>query len=239
MIGFRVISLLTFKDGVLHRTKKFRADYRYTLSQVDFWDADEAIILDITRGKRGSLQSVMDQVTDKAFVPIACGGGVSSWEDARRLFEMGADKIVINTAALDRPEFITELSKKIGNQSVLLSIDAKEGRVFADCGRRDTGRDPVEWAKEGVERGAGEILITSMERDGSLSGYDLDLCGSVADAVSVPVVFAGGAGNWSHFEQGIKHGASGVATSCIYHFTKNSLKSAKNYLSEKGLRVRL
>lgn len=239
MLKVRVISLLTFNNGILYRTKRFRPDYRYTNTQIDFWGVDEIIVLDVTRDGRGNLKDILGEKLKEAFVPISAGGGVRSMEDVKRLFREGADKIVINTAALDRPEFISEISNKFGSQAVVLSIDAKDNRVFVDCGRRETEWTPIDWAREGASRGAGEILIMSMDRDGSLIGYDLELCGSVAKAVNVPVIFAGGAGKWEHFEQGIRAGASAVATQCIYHFTIQSMTAAKTYMSEHQIPVRL
>jgi len=231
--------VLTLNNGVLTRTKLFNPDYIYTRSQVDSWLVDEMVMLDVTRGgDREAFLKGAGEIIDECFVPMTLGGGIRSIDDVMGFFDSGADKISVNTGAIERPELITEIANKWGKQAVVLSIDAKGGRVWSDCGREQTDLTPVEWAKEGVERGAGEILITSMERDGSLQGYDLDLIGSIADAVSVPVMALGGAGSWRHFVDGINAGADAVCTQVIHHFTKSSMAAAKQFMSDKGIKVR-
>ena len=223
--------------GKLTRTKRFRPDYTYTLSQIDLWEVDEVVILDISRDHRGSdafLESAM-RIADQCFVPITLGGGIRSLADARRFFQAGADKIAINTQAT--PVLIDEIARKYGSQSCVLSIDVKAGYVSRDCARRDTRYDPVEWA--GVCAGAGEILLNTVETDGGLLGYDLDLVEKVSSAVSIPVIALGGAGNWSHMEAGFKAGADACATQNIFHFTRQSMRSAKSYLAEHGIEVRI
>ena len=247
MLRHRLITVLTFNDGTLFRTKLFEPDYRYTHNFVDSWLVDEIVMLDVTRSE-GDNKAFLDVVTAFAhdcFVPLAVGGGVRTLDDVKTFMAVGADKVVVISGAVERPELITEIAEAYGCQCVVLSIDArlKEGggyEVFSGCGGKATGLDPADWAKKGEELGAGEIMITSVERDGSLQGYDLDLCHQVSDAVTVPVLVLGGAGSWKHFVDGIElGGASGVCTQNIYHFTENSIQSAKNFLAERGVPVRI
>lgn len=247
MLRHRVITVLTLNDGVLFRTKQFQPDYRYTLNFVDAWSIDEIVALDITRpghGRRESFYEVVSELARKCFVPLACGGGIRSAEDARLLLRMGADKVVLNTGAVERPALITETAALFGSQSVVVSIDAHrhaDGRyeVFAHFGTCATGLAPAAWARRAQELGAGEIFVASIEKDGSLEGYDNELNRRVADAVTVPVLVCGGAGNWQHFSEGFsKGGASAVCTTNIYHFTETSIRSAKRYLQNAGILVR-
>jgi imidazole glycerol-phosphate synthase subunit HisF len=244
----RVITVLTFNDGILFRTKLFRPDYRYTLNFVDAWSVDEIVILDITRpgtGERENFYRVVQEFARKCFVPLSVGGGIRTLDDVKTYLKLGADKVVVNTGALVRNELITEISQVFGAQCVVLSIDArkhKNGRyeVYSHYATKATGLTPEDWAKEAEALGAGEILITSVERDGWLQGYDLELCCLVSDAVGVPVLILGGAGSWKHFADGFIEGrASGVCTQNIYHFTENSIKSAKTWLRNAEIDVRI
>jgi cyclase len=248
MLRHRVVTVLTLNDGVLFRTKLFRPDYRYTLNFVDTWSIDELVALDITRpgfGERASFEQVVERLARECFVPLTCGGGVRSLDDANRLLRLGADKVAINTGAIDRPELVSEMALRYGVQCVVLSMDVRrhaDGRyeVFAECGSRPTGYHPAEWAARGQRLGAGEILVTAIERDGSLEGYDNVLNRLVADSVSVPVLVCGGAGNWQHFVDGFREGhASAVCTTNIYHFTEASIRSAKRYLQDASVPVRV
>lgn len=247
MLRKRVITVLTFNDGVLFRTKLFRPDYRYTLNFVDAWSVDEIVALDVTRpgeGDRANFERVVSDFARRCFVPLAAGGGVRSLADVERLMAMGADKVVVNTGALERPELITEIANSYGAQCVIVSIDAKRTdagyEVYGRFGGEPTGRHPADWAREAQERGAGEILVTSIDRDGWLQGYDLELSRGVADAVTVPVLILGGCGSWKHMAEGFKDGhASAVCTQNIYHFTETSIHSAKRYLDKQGIEVRL
>ena len=248
MLRKRVVTVLTFNDGILFRTKLFRPDYRYTLNFVDAWSVDEIVVLDVTRpgtGDRENFYRTVRQFAATCFVPMAAGGGVRSIEDVRTLLSLGADKVVVNTGALARPELITEIARLYGSQCVVMSIDARkndagEYEVFSDFATQPTGRDPAAWAREGEDRGAGEILVTAIERDGWLQGYDLELCRIVADAVRLPVLVLGGAGNWKHFVEGFERGhAAAVCTQNIYHFTEDSMKNAKAYLDRAGVHVRV
>jgi cyclase len=243
----RLVTVLTLNDGVLFRTKQFVPDYRYTLNFVDLWSVDEVVVLDITRpghGDRTHFHEAICRLASNCFVPLAAGGGVRSVEDARSLLAVGADKVIVNTGALERPALIREIATLYGAQCVVVSIDAKsqaDGRyeVFASCGTVPTGREPAAWAREAEALGAGEVLVTSIDKDGSLEGYDNRLNREVADAVSVPVLVSGGAGKWQDFVDGFRQGgASAACTTNIYHFTETSIQSAKRYLQQAGIPVR-
>jgi len=244
----RLISVLTFNEGVLFRTKLFVPDYRYTLNFVDAWSIDEIIVLDITRDENSTDNTffkVIEDFSKRCFVPITVGGGIRSKEDVDKYLSLGADKVVLNTQAISNPTFITEVAKSYGSQSVVVSIDVKntkknEYTVFKDFGKTNTDLHPVLWAYEAQELGAGEIMITSIDRDGSLLGYDLELSKIVSDKVDVPVLIAGGAGNWKHLVEGIQKGrASAVCITNIYHFTETAISSAKKYMHNQGVPVRL
>ncbi|MDO8435681.1 MAG: imidazole glycerol phosphate synthase cyclase subunit [bacterium] len=248
MLKRRLITVLTFNNGVLFRTKQFVPDYRYTLNFTDAWSVDEVALLDITRpheGERERFYEAVELFADRCFVPLAVGGGIHTIEEVAALLRMGADKVIVNTEAFRRPSFIGEIAQLYGSQCAVVSIDAKakdDGayEVFVEQGRVPTGRDPASWALEAARAGAGEILITSIEKDGSLEGYDNTLNKLVCDAVAVPVLVCGGAGNWQHFADGFKEGgASAVCTTNIYHFTEPSIKSAKEYLKNAGIDVRV
>lgn len=248
MLRRRLVTVLTLNDGVLFRTKEFRPDYRYTLNFVDAWSIDEIVALDVTRddhGHRTSYLEVVERLATQCFVPLACGGAVRNVEDVQTLLRAGADKVIINTGAVERPEFITEIAELYGAQCVVVSIDARrnaDGRyeVMTKFGSRPTGLEPSAWAARAQALGAGEIFLTAIERDGSLEGYDNQLNRSVADAVSIPVLVSGGAGNWQHFCDGFTEGhASAVCTTNVYHFTETSIRSAKRYLADAGIPVRI
>lgn len=246
MLRKRVITVLTFNDGVLFRTKIFTPDYRYTANFVDAWSIDEIVLLDVTRPERRKAELFLSVVTDlskKCFVPMCVGGGVRSLDDFKRYLDLGADKIAINTMAIEQPGLITQAAKRFGSQCVVVSIDArKEGnayRVYKNCGRDSSDWHPEDLARRVEELGAGEILLTSIDRDGSLEGYDNDLNGRVIRSVTIPVVVCGGAGKWQDFVDGFMlAGADAVATTNVYHFTEASIKSAKQYLLKHGLNIR-
>jgi len=247
MLRSRVVTVLTFNDGVLFRSKIFTPDYRYTANFVDAWSIDEIVLLDITRPEHRNPEQfpqVVSEFSKKCFVPLCVGGGVRSLDDFRRYLDLGADKIAINTAALEQPELITQAARRFGSQCVVVSIDArKDGddyRVYKNCGREPTDWRPADLARRAEELGAGEILLTSIDRDGSLEGYDNVLNELVADSVSIPVIVCGGAGKWQDFVDGFEIGkAEAVATTNIYHFTETSIKSAKQYLMKHGINVRV
>lgn len=248
MLRKRLITVLTFNDGVLFRTKLFKPDYRYTHNFIDSWSIDEIVAIDITRpeqGDRKNFYNIVGHIARECFVPLAAGGWVKSIDDFHTLLRLGADKIIINTEAVNNPKLITEAAKLFGSQCVVVSIDAKKNpdgtyEVYTEQGTRPTGLSPEIWAKEAEKLGAGEIFITSIERDGSLEGYDNELNRMVAEAVDIPVLVCGGAGQWKNFVDGIVKGkASAVCTTNIYHFTETSIKSAKNYMKNAGIDVRI
>lgn len=205
-------------------------------------DIDELIILDIgaTPNKRAPRFDEITQFCENLFCPVTVGGGIRSVADAKRLLVGGADKIAVNTAAVDRPELIGELSQKFGAQAVVVSIDVKGGTVHVDCGRRDTGFDPVVWAREAEARGAGEILLTAVGRDGTLTGYDLRLVRSVASEVGIPVIAAGGCGSYKDIAE-VLYGtkAHAVAVGAAFQFKEMTPKGAARYLADQGFQVRL
>jgi cyclase len=207
--------------------------------------ADELVFLDITAtsDKRDTVVDLARRTADDVFIPFTIGGGIRSVQDAQAVLDAGADKISVNSAALARPELIDELAQTLGAQCVVLAIDAKargDGtwEAFVAGGRRPTGRDAVAWAKEGVERGAGEILLTSMDRDGTNAGYDLRLTRAVADAVTVPVIASGGAGGVEDLVDAIEAGADAVLCASIFHYGRHTLAEVKEHLARAGIAVR-
>jgi imidazole glycerol-phosphate synthase subunit HisF len=252
VLARRVIPCLDVTAGRVVKGTKF-LDLRDAGDPVElaaFYDregADELVFLDITASSdaRGILIDVVKATADQVFIPLTVGGGVRTVEDMSTLLESGADKTAVNTAALDRPGLITEGARLLGSQCVVLAIDARhrEGAgwsVFSHGGRNDTGRDAIEWAREGVERGAGEILLTSMDRDGTRNGYDLDLTRTLAAAVSVPVIASGGAGEPEHLRAAlVEGGADAALAASIFHFGDYSISQTKAYLAEHQVPVRL
>ncbi len=251
MLRTRLIPTLLLKQGRMVKTMRFDAlrDVGHPVKAAMVYDAqgvDELVFLDITasREKRATLFEVIRQVTEQSFMPFTAGGGIRSIDDIRQLLNAGADKVTLNTAALDRPAFITEAAQRFGNQCVILSMDAREVRygqyeVFSEGGQTATGRDPVAWAQEAVERGAGEILLTSIDRDGTMQGYDLKLVEAVTSAVTVPVIASGGAGTPEHLVAAITQaGAHAVAAASMFHFTDQSPVKARAYMRRAGLNVR-
>jgi cyclase len=207
--------------------------------------ADELVFLDITAtsDKRDTVVELARRTADDVFVPFTIGGGIRSVADAQAVLDAGADKISINSAALSRPELIDELAATFGAQCVVLAIDAKarsEGgwEAFLAGGRTPTGRDAVAWAREGAERGAGEILLTSMDRDGTNAGYDLPLTRAVAEAVSVPVIASGGAGELRHLTDAVQAGADAVLCASILHYGQHTIAEIKESLAHEGVAVR-
>jgi len=247
MVRKRLITVLTFNNGVLFRTKVFSPDYRYTLNFVDAWSVDEIVALDITRpgeGQRENFYRVVSLLARRCFVPLAAGGGVKTIDDFRTLLNLGADKVIINTQAVKKPELIAQAARLYGSQCVVVSIDARDGgggryEAFTSYGTEGTDADPAELAHRCQALGAGEILVNRIEKDGSLEGYDNELNRSVSGAVDIPLLVCGGAGKWQDFVDGfVDGGASAVCTTNIYHFTENSIKSAKRYLDHAGIPVR-
>jgi imidazole glycerol-phosphate synthase subunit HisF len=208
--------------------------------------ADELVFLDITatHEKRDTIAKLARSTADEVFVPFTIGGGVRSVADAQAVLDAGADKVSVNSAALARPELIDELAQTFGSQCVVLAIDAKRRPdgdgwdAFVAGGRTPADRDAVEWASEGVERGAGEILLTSMDRDGTNDGYDLELTAAVSEAVSVPVIASGGAGTLDHLVEALQAGADAVLCASIFHYGRHTIAEAKAHLTAAGIPVR-
>lgn len=209
--------------------------------------ADELVFLDITASneRRATVADMVREVAKKVFIPFTVGGGIRTVDDVRAILREGADKVAVNSAAIDRPELIAEAAEKFGSQCVVLAIDAKRREdgngwsVYKFGGRIDMGLDAVEWAKKGVELGAGEILLTSMDCDGTKNGYDIELTRAVADAVSVPVIASGGAGELSHFYDALTEGGADAALAAsLFHYKELEIGQVKEYLAGKGVPVR-
>jgi cyclase len=211
--------------------------------------ADEIVFLDITASheKRETVAQLARRCADDLFIPFTIGGGVRSVEDAQAVLDAGADKVSVNSAAVARPELLTELAEVFGAQCVVLAIDARREQeggerygVYVNGGRSAVGRDAIEWAREGVERGAGEILLTSMDRDGTEDGYELGLTRAVADAVDVPVIASGGAGKLDHLVEAVEQGgADAVLCASIFHYGQHTVREAKERMRAAGIPVRL
>ncbi len=252
MLKVRVIPCLDVKDGRTVKGVNFvdLVDAGDPVAQAKVYDAegaDELCFLDITASHeaRATLYDVVARTAEQCFMPLTVGGGVRAVEDIRRLLLAGADKASINTAAVERPELVREAAEKFGSQCIVVAIDAKAatpGRweVFTHGGRRGTGIDAVEWARRMTAFGAGEILLTSMDRDGTRQGFDIALTRAVADAVTVPVIASGGVGTLDHLVAGIRDGhASAVLAASIFHFGTFRIRDAKAYLAAAGIPVRL
>ncbi len=209
--------------------------------------ADEIVFLDITASheRRETVAELARRCADDVFIPFTIGGGVRSAEDAQAVLDAGADKVSVNSAAVARPELLADMAAVFGAQCVVLAIDARREAdgaygVYVEGGRRPVGRDAVEWAREGVERGAGEILLTSMDRDGTEDGYELELTRAVAEAVDVPVIASGGAGTLDHLVDAVKDGgADAVLCASIFHYGQHTVREAKERMRAAGIPVRL
>ena len=213
--------------------------------------ADEITFLDITASSddRETIVHVVEQVASEVFIPLTVGGGIRKADDIRRMLNAGADKVAINTAAVFNPEFVKEATERFGSQCIVVAIDAKqvsaEGEplkweIFTHGGRKPTGLDAIEWARRMSDYGAGEILLTSMDRDGTKIGFDNELTRAIVDAVPIPVIASGGVGNLQHLVDGVKKGgADAVLAASIFHFAEYSVGEAKSYMQEQGVEVRL
>ncbi len=210
--------------------------------------ADELCFLDITAssGERGLILDIIEQVAAQVFIPLTVGGGVRTVADVRRLLNAGADKVSINTAAVLNPDLVAETSGKVGSQCIVVAIDARRVQpssrweVFTHGGRKATGLDVLEWARRVEALGAGEILLTSMDRDGTRDGFDIDLTCAISDAVRIPVIASGGVGNLDHLAQGVLLGhADAVLAASIFHYGEYTVAQAKAYMAQRGIEVRL
>jgi cyclase len=251
MLKTRLIPTLLLKDGRMVKTIQFdkMRDVGHPVKAAMVYDAqnvDELIFLDIsaTEEKRRTLYDIIQTVTEESFMPFTAGGGLRTVQDIRELLNAGADKVTLNTEAVRRPEFISKAADHFGNQCIVVSIDArrvgyKQYEVYINRGREATGLNPAEWAQQAVELGAGEIMITAIDRDGTLEGYDLDLIQQVTDAVEVPVIASGGAGTPEHFVEAIQQAnAHAVAAASIFHFTDQNPIKSRSYMKRAGLNVR-
>ncbi|MFA6736857.1 MAG: imidazole glycerol phosphate synthase subunit HisF [Saccharofermentanales bacterium] len=252
MLTKRIIPCLDVKDGRVVKGVNF-VDLRDAGDPVEAAiaynesGADELVFLDITatNENRKTVVEMVSRVADKVFIPFSVGGGIRSVGDIREILNAGADKVSLNSAAVERPELITEAADKFGSQCVIVAIDVKadaEGRyeVYVSGGRKATGLEAVEWAVRAVELGAGEILLTSMDRDGTKSGYDLEITSRISEAVKVRVIASGGAGTMEHFYEALrKGGAEAVLAASLFHFGEINIRDLKKFLHSKGISVRM
>ena len=251
MLKNRIIPCLDVKNGRVVKGINFvdLKDAGDPVEQAKIYSdggADEICFLDITASNenRDIIYDVVDKTSKKCFVPLTVGGGIRSVEDINKLLNCGADKVSINTAAVENSKIVINSSKKFGSQCIVVAIDAKKnGRkweVFTHGGRNNSGIDALEYAKQMEDNGAGELLITSMDKDGTQVGYDIDLISKISSRVNIPVIASGGVGNLDHLVDGIKLGkASAVLAASIFHYGKYSVKDAKDYLDSKGIPVRI
>ena len=251
MLKNRIIPCLDVKNGRVVKVINFvdLKDAGDPVEQAKIYSdggADEICFLDITASNenRDTIYDVVERTSKKCFVPLTVGGGVRSIDDITKLLNCGADKVSINSAAVQNSDVVIKSSKKFGSQCIVVAIDAKKSgkkwEVFTHGGRNNTGVDVIEYAKKMEDNGAGELLVTSMDRDGTQAGYDIDLMFKISSTVNIPVIASGGVGNLDHLVDGIKLGnASAVLAASIFHYGKFSLKEAKEYLDSKGIPVRI
>lgn len=249
----RIIPCLDIKDGRIVKGTGFVnlvdvGDPVKNAIEYDNEGADELVLLDITAShdNRGTMVDIVEKVAQNIFIPFTVGGGIRNIEDFKKILRAGADKISINSSAIKRPQLINEAAYKFGSQCVVVAIDAKRRKdnkgfdVYINGGRINTDIDVIKWAKEAVSRGAGEILLTSMDCDGVKGGYDLDLTRAVSEAVDVPVIASGGAGTLEHFYDALTYGkADAVLAASLFHLDKIKIKDLKKYLINRGISVRL
>jgi len=251
MLSKRVIACMDVRDGQVVKGVQFQ-DLRHAgdpaelAKRYNVEGIDEVVVLDITATLEGrrTLAETVRAVAAEIFLPLAVGGGIRSESDAATVIDAGADKVSLNTAALKQPELITTLANRYGSQAVIVAIDAKRHddrfAVYVRSGQTDAARDAVEWAKEAEARGAGEILLTSMDRDGTKSGFDCALTAAVSTAVNIPVIASGGAGGLDHFVDVFTEGRADAALAAsIFHFAESSVHELKRYLRDRGIPVRL
>jgi cyclase len=251
MLKTRLIPCLDVKNGRVVKGVNFLdlKDAGDPVEQAKFYDdsgADELCFLDITASheNRGTILGVVERTAEQCFIPLTVGGGIRTLEDIRRLLKAGADKISINTAAVKNPQLVESAAKKFGSQCVVVALDARRTNnsyeIFTHGGRTQTGIDALDWAKRMESLGAGELLLTSMDRDGTQKGFDLELTQMIADAVKIPLIASGGVGKLQHLVDGVKVGhASAVLAASIFHFGAYSIGEAKSYMESKGIAIRL
>ena len=252
MLSIRIIPCLDVHAGRVVKGVRFvdLIDAGDPVQQAKAYEkqgADELVFLDITASneERKIMLDVVERTASECFMPLTVGGGLRNLEDIRTMLNAGADKVSLNTSALQNPKLISDASNKFGNQCIVVAVDAKKisdnkWRVFTHGGRNDTGKDLIEWVKEVESRGAGEILLTSMDADGTKDGYDLELNQQVSDAVSIPIIASGGAGNLDHLADAIIKGkANAVLAASIFHFGTYSISEAKEHLKSLNIPVRL
>ncbi len=256
MLAKRIIPCLDVDNGRVVKGVKFvdirdAGDPVEVARRYDREGADEITFLDITASSdnRETIVHVVEQVASEVFIPLTVGGGIRTVDDVRRMLNAGADKVGINTAAVFNPEFVKEAAERFGSQCIVVAIDAKRvsaeseplrWEVFTHGGRKSAGLDAIEWAKKMADYGAGEILLTSMDRDGTKIGFDLALTRAISRAVPIPVIASGGVGNLDHLVAGVKEGeADAVLAASIFHFAQHSVGEAKQYMADRGVEVRL
>lgn len=262
MLKTRLIPCLLLKNGMLVRSEEFSfhqvvGNPIHQVERFSAWAIDELIYIDITREgaydvnrddhkikATSDLLSIIEAVSRACFMPLTFGGGIRTVDDIRARLACGADKVTINTQAIETPELITEAAQRFGSQAIIVSIDAKwkqDGgwEAMSRWGSHPTGLDVVDWAREAERRGAGEIFLNSVDEDGIAEGYDLDLIRAVSAATTIPVIACGGVGRFEHLAEGVEAGASAVSAANIFHFTEHSTQRAKRVLAEAGVDVRM
>jgi len=252
MLSRRLIACLDVRDGCVVKGVQFAdladaGDPAALARRYNREGIDELVILDVTATleNRRALETTLRKVSAELFIPLAVGGGIRSEEDAAAALDAGADKVALNSAALADPSLLTRLAARYGSQAVVTAIDAKAGaggryEVFARSGRTAAGREAVEWAREAADRGAGEILLTSIDRDGTRQGFDCAMTAAVADAVPIPVIASGGAGTFAHFHEVFTEGRADAALAAsVFHFSEHAVGELKQYLRDRGVPVRI
>ena len=252
MLKNRLIPNVIVNNGNVVQSKQFKHTnvVSNAITAVDFfnsWAVDEIIVLDISRHTdyRSNFHRIIEGLSKRCFIPLTVGGWIKDLDEIKKFLSEGADKICINTQAVIKPEFIKDSSNMFGSQCIIVSIDVKKNldgkyEVFIDRGRKNTGLDPVEWSIKAQDYGAGEILLTSIDRDGTKLGYDLELIKMISEKISIPVIAFGGVGKWQDLVDGIKIGkADAVSAANIFHYTEHSTFNAKEYMMKAGLNVRM
>jgi cyclase len=247
----RIIACLDVRDGQVVKGVQFQqlrhaGDPAQLARRYNVEGIDEVVVLDITATleKRQAMARTINAVAKEIFLPLTVGGGIRSEDDAAAAIEAGADKVSLNTAALREPELITTLARRYGSQAVIVAVDAKRRgggfAVYVRSGTADAARDAVEWAREAESRGAGEILLTSMDRDGTKAGFDCEMTAAVSDAVDIPVIASGGAGTFDHFTDVFTRGCADAALAAsIFHYAESSVADLKRHLRERGIPMRI